>query len=197
MRPFSQRRLIFVIVMVVAFLMPVGVAGAAGFTPPIPSDATDAHCSSSPQGTICHYTRVRAGSNLPNWNDVVCDGFTISYTFTATGGYRDVYDQAGNLMKEVVQIGFTGTLMNASDPSKTVPYAGHWTHTIDMRAGTDTITGIHQHVVLPGQGLVSANIGRIVFTLDPTVLTPEFVAGQWDAFPGVPMDTEALCHALA
>lgn len=197
MRPFSRHRLSLLMVTAAALLALARVATAAAFTPPIPPDAIDVHCSSSPQGTTCHFTRIRGGTNLPNWNDVVCDGFTISYTFTATAHFRDVYDQAGNLVMEVVQIGFTGTLMNATDPSKTVPYAGHWTRTTDVLAGTETITGIHQHVVLPGQGLVSANIGRIVFTLDPAALTPEFVAGQWDAFPGVPMDTEALCHALA
>jgi hypothetical protein len=197
MRLLRRQGISFVTLLAMWLLLSSGVAGAADLNPPLPPDATEVHCSTNPHGTVCHYTRARAGSNLPNWNSVVCDGFTINFTFSSVARIKAVYDAAGNLVKEVAHIGFDGTLLNATDASKTVPYAGHWTRTRDFLAQTETITGLHQHVVLPGQGLVSVNVGRLVLDLDPAVLTPEFVAGQWDAFPGVPMDTQALCQALS
>jgi hypothetical protein len=197
MRLHHRPRMSLIIMLAMLLTVSSAVVRAADLNPPIPADATDVHCSTSPNGTVCHYTRIRGGTDLSNWNDVVCDGFTISYTFTALARYRASYGAEGNLVEEAVHIGFTGTLMNSTDPSKMVPYEGHWTRTTDLIAMTETITGIHQRVILPGQGLVSANIGRIVFDLNSTSPSPEFVAGQWDAFPGVEMNTAALCQALS
>lgn len=183
----------FIVMLLVLCSLPVGYVHAQSLNPPPPPDA---NCSSNPNGTVCHFVLARSGTNLSNWNDIVCDGFTINFTFSAAGHTKQTYDASGNITQEVRHIGFTGTLSNSSNPGKTVPYEGHFVRTLDFQANSLIFSGLSTKVILPG-GPVAKNMGRVV--LDLGLVEGEdviFVAGHWDTFPGVPMNTQPLCAAL-
>lgn len=188
------RRLLAILLAVLTFV-PLGHAHAQALNPSPPPDAK---CSTSPKGTICHYIVTRAGTNLPNWDDVVCDGFTIDYSFSAAGRATQVYDASGNATQETRHVSFTGTLMNSTDGAKSVPYEGHWNRTLDIQTNTLVFTGLVMQVLLPGQGVIAKNVGRNVVDLDlaegEDVL---FLAGQWDTIGGPTMNTQQLCAALS
>ena len=188
-------RCLLAILVAMLTLVPLGHAHAQVLNPPPPPDA---NCSTSPNGTICHFIGTRSGTNLPNWNDVVCDGFTIDYSFSAAGRATRVYDASGIATQETRHVSFTGTLMNSTDRTKSVPYAGHWNRTLDFQANTIAFIGLDMQVVLPGQGEIAKNVGRNVIDLD---LAPGedvlFLAGQWDGNGGPTMNTQQLCAALS
>lgn len=184
----------FIAILLVLYSLPVSYVHAQTLNPPPPPDA---NCSTNPNGTICHFIVTRSGANLPNWNDVVCNGFTINFTFSAAGHSEQSYDASGNITQEVRHVGFNGTLANSTNPAKTVPYAGHWNRTVDFRANTLIFTGLHTQVNLPSSP-DEKNVGRIVLDLDLAEGEDVvFVAGHWDTFLGVPMNTQPLCAALS
>lgn len=195
MNPTAFIRRLLAILVAVLILVPLGHAHAQVLNPPPPPDA---NCSTSPNRTICHYIVTRSGTNLPNWNDVVCAGFTINYSFSATGRATQVYDASGNATQETRHVSFTGTLMNSTDPTKSVPYEGHWNRTLNFQTNTLVFTGLNMQVVLPGQGAIAKDVGRNVLDLD---LAPGedvlFLAGQWDTIGGPTMNTQQLCTALS
>ncbi len=195
MNPTAFIRCLLAILTTVLTLVPLGHAHAQVLNPPPPPDA---NCSTSPNGTICHFIVTRSGTNLHNWNGVVCDGFTIDFSFSAAGRAIQVYDASGNATQETRHVSFAGTLMNSTAPAKSVPYEGHWNRTLDFQANTLVFTGLNMQVVLPGQGEIAKNVGRIVLDLDLAVGEDVlFSAGQWDAFGEPTMNTQQLCAALS
>ena len=89
--------------------------------------------------------------------------FDTLATFTVTRHFIQFYDDSGSLTKEIRHVDFTGTLYRSTDLSKTIPYAGRWTRTIDVAANTVTNTGLMRYSHPDGTGMVSLDPGRTVF----------------------------------
>lgn len=83
-------------------------------------------------------------------------------SFTVTRRSIQSYDDNGNLTKEIRHVDFTGTLYRSDDPTKTIPYAGIWTRTLDVAANTVTNTGLIRYSHPDGSGMVSLDAGRTV-----------------------------------
>jgi hypothetical protein len=88
-------------------------------------------------------------------------GFNTLATFTVTRHFIQFYDGSA-LVKEIRHIDFTGTLYRSDDLSKTVPYAGNWTRTLDVAANTVTSTGLFRYSHPDGSGMVALDAGRTV-----------------------------------
>ena len=86
--------------------------------------------------------------------------FDLLASFTVTRRSTLFYDDAGALTKEIRHIDFEGTLYRSTDRSRTIPYAGHWQRTLDVAAGTVTITGLWLYSHPDGSGLVTLAAGR-------------------------------------
>ncbi len=184
----------FIAILLVLCNLPVGYVYAQSLNPPPPPDA---NCSTNPNGTVCHFALTRSGTNLPNWNDVACTGFTINFTFSVATHSVQRYDASGNVTRETRHVDFTGTLANSTNLSKTVPYAGLFVRTMDFQANTLTFNGLMAKVSLPGK-LVAKNVGRVVLDLNlPEGKDVIFSSGHFDLFPGLPMNAQPLCAALS
>jgi hypothetical protein len=89
-------------------------------------------------------------------------GFNTLATFDVVRHYIQFYDDSGNLVKEIRHIDFTGTLYRTDDMSKTIPYAGNWTRTLDVAANTVVNTGLFRYSHPDGSGMVALDAGRTV-----------------------------------
>jgi hypothetical protein len=124
---------------------------------------------------------------------VVCDGFTVNYTYRSHAQIKQTFNVAGELTKEVRHTTFSGTLANSTDPSKALPYDGNFLRTIDYVAQTLTVTGLNTKVIAPKTGLVYLNAGHTILDLTkPEGENVVFAAGRWDT----DKNTQPLCSAL-
>ena len=89
-------------------------------------------------------------------------GFDTLATFDVVRHFIQFYDSSGNLTKEIRHIDFTGTLYRTDDMSKTIPYAGNWTRTMDVAANTVVNTGLFRYSHPDGSGMVTLDAGRTV-----------------------------------
>jgi hypothetical protein len=110
--------------------------------------------------------------------------FDVLSSFTVTRHFIQFYDNAGNLTKEIRHIQFTGTLYRSDDLSKTIPYAGNWTRTMDVAAGTVKNAGLARYSHPDGSGMVSMDAGLTIIELpdfdlakDTGQLGPEYESG--------------------
>jgi hypothetical protein len=110
--------------------------------------------------------------------------FDVLASFTVTRHFVQFYDGAGNLTKEIRHIQFTGTLYRSDDLSKTIPYAGNWTRTMNVAAGTVTNAGLGRYSHPDGSGMVALDAGLTIFQLpefegvkDTAQLGSEYEAG--------------------
>lgn len=121
---------------------------------------------------------------IEQWGD--CPGFTIDATYMADRRNEDFYDAQGNLVLERRHVQFSGVLYNESDPSRSLTYTGDFTLTFDDVANTLTVTGLNDHVIVPGQGVVHLTAGLTVMYPDGGVVEH-----------GPNGDVTKLCTALA
>jgi hypothetical protein len=78
------------------------------------------------------------------------------------------YDDAGNLIREIRHVAFTGSLTNAVT-GRTVPYDGHFTYDFAYVGQTLTLTGLGLRVHVPGEGVLALRTGRAVISgFNPT-----------------------------
>jgi hypothetical protein len=102
--------------------------------------------------------------NTPGFN-FSCSPYGYSFdtlaTFTVTRHFIQFYD-GPTLVKEIRHIDFTGTLYRSDDLSKTIPYAGKWTRTMDVAANTVSNTGLFRYSHPDGSGMVALDAGRTV-----------------------------------
>jgi hypothetical protein len=96
---------------------------------------------------------------------VACQGFIVLVTFKSEYNIVDFYDDAGQLVKQIRHVSFTGTLYNSTDLSKSVPYEGDFTRTFDAVENTATYTGLHFRVHVPGEGVLALQVGRDIVDL--------------------------------
>lgn len=118
-----------------------------------------------------------------------CPGFPVMVHTTGHAVFHVFFDQSGNVQRVLITapdttITFTNTITGASV----------WTPSVNIiqqygnpdGTGTQTYRGLLDRVVVPGQGLVFAEVGRIDWrvTLDdqgnPIAFDEVFSAGQWD-----------------
>ena len=107
----------------------------------------------------------------------------------STSRTESFYGDTGALVLVRRHMTFAGTLLNVST-GLSVPYQGEATITIDIAAGTRTVTGQTRRTDLPGEPPLLAS-GRTVFALaaPPTVLeesglTPEAYGAEICAVTG-------------
>jgi hypothetical protein len=97
--------------------------------------------------------------------NISCKPYGYSFdtlaTFTVTRHYIQFYD-GSTLVKEIRHIDFTGTLYRSDDLTKTIPYAGKWTRTLDVAANTVTSTGLFRYSHSDGSGMLALDAGRTV-----------------------------------
>lgn len=107
---------------------------------------------------------------------------------TSTSRTQSFYSAAGALTLMRRHMTFSGTLLNVAT-GVVVPYQGEATITVDVAAGTRTVTGQTRRTDLPGEPPLLAS-GRTVFALaGPTVLdesglTPESYGAEVCAITG-------------
>jgi hypothetical protein len=89
-------------------------------------------------------------------------GFDTLATFDVNRSYIQFYDSSGNLVKEIRHVKFTGTLYRTDDLSKTIPYAGNWTRTLDVAANTVVSTGLFRYSHTDGSAMITLDAGRTV-----------------------------------
>jgi hypothetical protein len=127
-----------------------------------------------------------------------CGDYELLLSGTLERLSRFMLDEAGQDLAEHRQVKITGTIYNASDPTKAAPYLRSIQIDSNFVTGERAIIGT-THVVVPGQGIVFQNGGIRIEdwtdvdfeTIFPTLL---FQGGPADAF-----DTEAwnrLCSTL-
>jgi hypothetical protein len=89
-------------------------------------------------------------------------GFDVLSTADIVRRSIRFYDDSGNLVKEIRHVDFKGTLYRSDDLSKTIPYAGTFTRTLDIAANTVTFTGLVRYSHPDGSGMISLDPGRTV-----------------------------------
>ena len=164
---------------------------ASTLTPPPPAGA---ECHDGGPGTICSWTEHFA-TPFPVPYGVACDGFTVKVHLSGERRVTAFYDDSGALDRKIRHGTFSGTLRN-SVTGATVPHEGHFTIVDDVADGTSTITGMLSRTVLPHDGVIWRNIGRIVLSLqNGSVLFEAGEHGTWDVL-GDPDVASRLCAAL-
>lgn len=168
------------------------VVSAQTLTPPPPAGAV---CHEDGTVTICSWTETFA-TPFPVPYGVTCDGFSVRVNLRGERRITAFYDASGALERRIRHATFEGTLSN-SVTGATVPHEGHFTIVDDISAGTTTITGMLSGTVLPGDGLIWRNIGRISMSLaNGVVLFEAGEHGTWDVL-GDPDVAAELCAALS
>jgi hypothetical protein len=167
-------------------------------TPPIPSNATGAHCDQTSIGITCNYT-IHFSFGGPAF--VNCGKFLIADSGSGVREVTRYYDLSGALLEEVRHIDYTSTEFNASQPANTATRVGHFALTLDYQAGMPalvTYTGLTTQIVVPGQGVVGLDAGRVA--INPVTNTLVSASGRHDFIfpqaPGVAPNTQQLCGAL-
>ncbi|HEX5167462.1 MAG TPA: hypothetical protein VFV93_18780 [Thermomicrobiales bacterium] len=174
------RRLILRLVALQAVLLlvltPTALAAnpTPGLTPPPPSDAI---CSTSPHGTICH---VDGAFTREDPELTVCDNVVVDGSSSGTASRKLTYDATGALVKEQRHVRFTGTLTNRSS-GESIGYAGTFSLTFDFVAQTVTITGSQVRLLLPDGGVDVVQAGRVVVDLSQDPPVEVFLAGPKEA----------------
>ena len=161
--PSTSRSLLTLVVVAAVGLAASGTSLASG---PLISENDD----TTPQSII-------------EWGD--CPGFMIDATYMANRRNEDFYDAQGNLVLERRHIQYTGTLYNAADPGHTLSYSGAFILTFDFVANTVRNSGLVDHVIVPGKGMINLTAGL-------------FLAGpDWSVEHGPSGDVTQLCAALS
>lgn len=107
---------------------------------------------------------------------------------TSTSRTESFYSDAGALTLMRRHMTFSGELLNVAT-GVVVPYSGEATITVDVAAGTRTVTGQTRRTDLPGEPPLLAS-GRTVFALgapailDESGLTPESYGAEVCALTG-------------
>lgn len=122
-----------------------------------------------------------------------CDGFAVIEHVEGTVKISTHVDQEGNLVMELVRFSLRHTYSNSeTGESLSTPDAGIDKVTVnDDGSGTVAVIGIVGRIVVPGEGLVFAHLGRIVFDLDTGEVL--FEAGPHEDFANL---LPTLCAAL-
>jgi hypothetical protein len=92
---------------------------------------------------------------------VTCSGFNVIGDFSVERHDVTFFDSSGTPIKMVIHAHFVGTLTN-SVTGKSLSDDGSRIITFDLLNTTVTNTGLNLKVVVPGQGIIVIDVGRIV-----------------------------------
>lgn len=122
-----------------------------------------------------------------------CDGFTVIEHVEGTIRVSIHFDNDGNLAMEINRFSLRHTLTNSeTGASLFSPDVGIDKFTIHQDgSATLAVIGLVSRIVVPGEGLVFANLGRIVFDANTGEVLS--VAGPHDDFADL---LPLLCSAL-
>jgi hypothetical protein len=137
-----MRKIFTVSALAVCLALPVAIAGAA-------------HASSRPP------TREK----LPPFHAVgviECGSFHDDFVDFFSGTQTTFYDKSGDAVRLVFHLEHHSNDVN-SVTGVTIHEHGHFTATIDLITGTQTITGNSEVANRPGRGVVVQDVGRAVF----------------------------------
>jgi hypothetical protein len=119
--------------------------------------------TASASAPVISTVEINQTTPVPN---ISCTAYGYSFdtlaTFDVVRRSISFYDGSGNLTKEIRHVDFTGTLYRTDDMSKTIPYAGIWTRTLDVAANTVVSAGLFRYSHPDGSGMVSLDAGRTV-----------------------------------
>ena len=127
-------------------------------------------------------------------NPGVTDCATFEDQFTDFFDAKAVtyFDSAGNPIRFVIHWEH-----HSNDPNSvtglTLHEHGHFTETIDLISGTDTITGNEEVMNRPGTGVVVQDVGKVVYDADGNLVF--FAGGRKHS--EVLLGDQVLCEALA
>lgn len=93
---------------------------------------------------------------------VDCGTFQDNYVDDMTGQGSVFFDEAGNPIRVVIHWTHTSTDTN-SVTGLSLHEHGHFTETIDLVTGSDTLTGNQEVMNRPGFGAILADTGRQVY----------------------------------
>ena len=102
------------------------------------------------------------------------------------------FDQSGEPVRIIIHWEHHSNDTN-SVTGLTLHEHGHFTETIDLLSGTDTITSNEEVMNRPGTGVVVQDVGKVVYDADGNLV---FFAGGRN-HSGVLLGDEVLCAALA
>jgi hypothetical protein len=123
---------------------------------------------------------------------VDCGTFQDQFTDFLDGAGTAYFDSAGNPIKIVIHWKHHSNDTN-SVTGLTLHEHGHYTDSIDLLAGTDTITGNEEIMNRPGTGVVVQDVGKVVTDADGNIVF--FAGGRKHS--EVLLGDQVLCKALA
>ena len=103
---------------------------------------------------------------IEDWVECPDQGFNIRLEFAGVDKALQWRDDEGNVTLLKVHSHGAGTLVNQSDPSKTLTGSGPTNITVDYLAETFTVSGISAHNNIPGEGRVAHESGTITHPID-------------------------------
>jgi hypothetical protein len=120
-----------------------------------------------------------------------CGSFQVLDVYALNQSEFHWLDGQGNLVKIIIVSWGTDTFTN-SETGKAYPMDFHNNSIIDFTTSPrqNAIMGVVYRLVLPGEGAVFLDVGRVVFQRGSGVI---FEAGRHQLFDG---DFEALCAAM-
>jgi hypothetical protein len=123
-----------------------------------------------------------------------CQGFQLEESVQGTIKIRS-FSENGQIVREVVSVSLLHTVTNEAGESLSTPDVGvDFVRINPDGSATLAVIGLVGRITVPGEGLIAADVGRVVFFFEsltdeePDVL---FQAGKHDDL------TAALCEALA
>ena len=127
-----------------------------------------------------------------NPGTVDCGAFEDQFTDFVDASGAVYFDQSGEPVRIVIHWEHHSDDMN-SVTGLTLHEHGHYTETIDLVAGTDTISGNQEVMNRPGTGVVVQDVGRVVFDENGNLV---FFAGGRKHSEEL-LGDQVLCDALA
>lgn len=112
--------------------------------------------------------------SIPNF--IQCPGFTVAGEFDVERTVMTFVDQNGAPIRQVIHVHFVGTLINTSS-GQSIPDEGNQIVTNDLVTGTSTTHGRVRVDTVPGEGVILAQVGRVVRDAAGNLI---FFAGQND-----------------
>ena len=134
----------------------------------------------------------RFSFSFSNSDVIDCGSFQDHYTdfFTARGS--TYFNQVGAPISIAIHWDHHSDDTN-SVSGLTLHEHGHYTETIDLLSGTDTITGNEEIATRPGTGVVVQDVGRVVYDANGDLVF--FAGGRKHS--EVLLGAQVLCDALA
>jgi hypothetical protein len=130
----------------------------------------------------------RLHRSIPNF--IQCPGFTVAGEFDVERTVMTFVDQGGKPDRQVTHVHFVGTLTNTAT-GRSIPDEGNQIVTADLVTGTSTTDGRVRVDTIPGEGVILAQVGRVVRDAAGNVI---FFAGQNDFLTG---DFDRFCAYMA